>query len=118
MNEIEISEKAVNNFVNDSYNCAEAIMAAVSESKGIGKNTFTSFATGFGGGIGSKGHICGALTGGLMALGWIAKDKGLQKPVIREMSGKLYDGFEAGFGSTLCSVLTSLPAKAQRMITI
>lgn len=101
-----IAQKAVYNFVEDSYNCAEGVVAAFSEAMGINPKTYTSLAMPFGGGIGSLGHMCGAISGGLMMLGILAQQKGLKKPQIRELAQKLYQGFAEEFGTVNCHTLT------------
>ena len=50
------------------YNCAQAVAAAFAEEAGIGTETAYRFGTAFGGGM-RRGSVCGAVTGGLMALG-------------------------------------------------
>jgi C_GCAxxG_C_C family probable redox protein len=63
-------------------------------------------ATGFGGGIGRKGSLCGAFTGSIMAIGM---KLGRTDPKDRETVSKIYEKcqqfwyqFEKEFGSTLC----------------
>lgn len=64
---MEESSKALELF-DSGYNCAEAVLLAVNNDL---KNPgcFPRIATGFGGGIARNGLLCGALTGGIMALG-------------------------------------------------
>jgi len=102
----KVAQKAVYNFVEDSYNCAEGIVAAFSEEMGLAPKTYTALAMPFGGGIGSLGHMCGAISGGLMMLGLKGAQKGLKKPEIRELAQKLYKGFEEKFGTVSCHTLT------------
>ena len=63
-------------------------------------------ATGFGGGIGRKGSLCGAFTGSIMAIGM---KLGRTDPKGKEAVSKVYakcqefwNQFEKEFGSTLC----------------
>jgi len=63
-------------------------------------------ATGFGGGIGRKGSLCGAFTGSIMAIGM---KQGRTDPKDKEAVSKVYakcqefwNQFEKEFGSTLC----------------
>jgi len=53
--------------------CSESVLAAVLEASGVSADGFTPrIATAFGGGVGrSREEMCGALAGGLMALGMI-----------------------------------------------
>jgi C_GCAxxG_C_C family probable redox protein len=54
---------------NSGYNCAQAVLAAFCEPLGLDRVTAYKLASGFGGGLGAKGEICGALSGAIMALG-------------------------------------------------
>jgi C_GCAxxG_C_C family probable redox protein len=68
----KVSENAVRYF-DSGFNCAEAVLRAVTESlDGSGKREWYRLATPFGGGIGgTKEELCGALTGGIMAIGYL-----------------------------------------------
>lgn len=52
----------------ERYNCAQSVLCACC-GKELGEDTALRLAASFGGGIGRTGGICGALSGGLMALG-------------------------------------------------
>jgi len=63
-------------------------------------------ATGFGGGIGRRGSLCGALTGSVMVLGMkfgrtAPEDQG-GKEKVYEMGYRFWDRFEKEFGSCYC----------------
>jgi C_GCAxxG_C_C family probable redox protein len=67
-------------------------------------------ATGFGGGVGGKGSLCGAFTGAVMAIGM---KMGRTDPRDKETVAKVYrkcqqfwDRFEKELGSTNCYNLT------------
>lgn len=89
---------------NHNYNCAETMLNAANEVYGIGLNrTATSVAAGFGGGLG-KERACGALTGGMMALGCLfARDRSHLDPRMTEIRDAYVSAFESHFGSTECS---------------
>lgn len=65
-------------------------------------------ATGFGGGIGRCGSVCGALTGGVMAISVIY---GTNEPLMKkrlkayQTAQKFYEQFEAQNGSVMCREL-------------
>ena len=67
-------------------------------------------ATGFGGGIGRKGSLCGAFTGSVMAIGMkMGRTDPKDKEIIAKVYGKcqeFWDQFEKEFGSNLCYNLT------------
>jgi C_GCAxxG_C_C family probable redox protein len=73
---------------------------------GIKDSILPKLATGFGGGIGRKGSLCGAFTGSIMAIGM---KMGRADPKDKETVAKVYstcqefwNRFEKKFGSPLC----------------
>ena len=54
--------------VTPHYNCAQSVVLPFAEECGIPEETAMRFAAGFGGGM-KRASVCGAVTGGLMALG-------------------------------------------------
>ena len=61
-------EQAVATF-GQGFNCAQAVVSAYAPSLGLDRALALKLAGPFGGGIGRRGDICGAVTGALMALG-------------------------------------------------
>lgn len=51
------------------YNCAQAVLYSLADELGIDRNTALKIACGFGAGIGRSQEVCGAVSGGVMALG-------------------------------------------------
>jgi len=79
---------------------------------GIQDSVIPKLATGFGGGIGRKGSLCGAFTGSIMAIGM---KMGRVDPKDREAMSKVYekcqqlwDQFEKEFGSNICYNIVGL----------
>ncbi len=62
------SEQAISKFMG-GYNCAQSVFYAFCEDLGVDQDTALKVACGFGAGMGRKGEVCGAVTGGIMALG-------------------------------------------------
>lgn len=62
------SENAVNKF-KDGYNCAQSVLFSYSDKLGVTGDLALRAACGFGGGMGRKQEVCGAVTGGILALG-------------------------------------------------
>ena len=54
--------------VTPHVNCAQSVVVPFAEAAGIPEETAMRFADGFGGGM-KRGGVCGAVTGGIMALG-------------------------------------------------
>ena len=52
------------------YNCAQSIVYAFSDTLEIDKNLALKVACGFGAGMGRRQEVCGAVTGGIMVIGF------------------------------------------------
>lgn len=93
----------------DGYNCAESVLKALARSF-ADREVDSAVATGFGAGVGRSGSLCGALLGGVMAIGLRA---GRQRPDDKEtmeqvhaLVGEFQAAFEREFGSRYCKELT------------
>ncbi|MDX9866289.1 MAG: C-GCAxxG-C-C family protein [Kiritimatiellia bacterium] len=51
------------------YNCAQSVLWAFAPRLGLDPDTALKIACGFGAGMGFRQEVCGAVTGGIMALG-------------------------------------------------
>jgi C_GCAxxG_C_C family probable redox protein len=58
------AETAVTVF-SQSYNCSQAVFSAFAAQYGLDKKTALKLASPFGGGMGLRGEICGAVSGAL-----------------------------------------------------
>jgi C_GCAxxG_C_C family probable redox protein len=83
---------------------------------GLEDGDLWQIATGFGAGFGRRGYVCGAITGGILALGLVsARDRastredriGLRDDVYAKV-GELTRRFEEDFGSVQCHDLTGI----------
>jgi C_GCAxxG_C_C family probable redox protein len=61
-------ETAIQKFTS-GYNCAQAVLYSFKDEINIDGNIALKTACGFGAGMGRKGEVCGALTGGIIAIG-------------------------------------------------
>jgi C_GCAxxG_C_C family probable redox protein len=101
---------------NSGFNCAESVLLTLSGRMGR-KNSeswIPRIATGFGGGVGRNGDICGALSGGVMAIGLaLGRDKEEQSrdPCYAAVD-RFYTDFVKEFGSSKCRELTGINLKA------
>jgi C_GCAxxG_C_C family probable redox protein len=104
----QFSEKAANYFRQD-YNCAQSVLLTMQEYYGIRRNRLIPrIATAFGGGIGRRGSLCGALTGAIMAIGLkrgTNKTALIEKEKAYEIALKFYDQFVEECGSPFCREL-------------
>ncbi|MEM3725469.1 MAG: C-GCAxxG-C-C family protein [Candidatus Bathyarchaeia archaeon] len=102
-----LCEKAVKKFL-EGYNCAQSVLSTMSEYWNIKSEFIPKIATPFGGGIGLHGSVCGALTGGVMAIGikyGANEPSSKQRLKAYELAGNVYKEFEKRHGSVLCREL-------------
>ena len=99
-----LCEKAVETF-RQGYNCAQSVLLVIFKHWNGKSKLIPRIATGFGGGIGRCGSVCGALAGGVMAIGVKC---GTDEPSLEkrlkayELSRRLYMEFENKHGSVFC----------------
>jgi C_GCAxxG_C_C family probable redox protein len=102
-----LSEKAVKHFL-DGYNCAQSVLLTMFDHWNRKNTLIPKIATGFGGGIGRCGSVCGALTGGVMAIG---TKYGINEPSAEKrlqcykLSQELFKRFELRHGTVSCKQL-------------
>ena len=91
------------------YNCAQAVLAPFAQERGLEERTAHLLASAFGGGMARTQGTCGAVTGGLMALGL---HRGFSEAVdpegraaILEVGKRLVGDFVARFGTLSCREL-------------
>ena len=99
-------------YFSTDYNCSQSVMKAVLENKGLDFNEIFHLAAGFGGGVGLQGHICGAVSGAVAALGVINgkkfDDVAKHKEATYESSEKFMQLFQDKNGSIICDELTGI----------
>ncbi len=87
------------------YNCAQSVLLTMQDFWGEKKTLEPKIASAFGGGIGRRGSLCGALTGGVIAIG---QRYGSNKPnpegrgKAYSLALKFYDRFQKEQGSVFC----------------
>jgi C_GCAxxG_C_C family probable redox protein len=64
-------ESEARNYFERHFNCAQSVFAPFAVRFGMDQETALKIATPFGGGMGHAGQICGAVSGGLMAIGLV-----------------------------------------------
>ncbi len=62
------TEIAISQFDN-GFNCAQSVLYSFCDDLNIDKDTALKISCGFGGGMGRNGEVCGAVTGGIIAIG-------------------------------------------------
>jgi C_GCAxxG_C_C family probable redox protein len=93
------------------FNCAQAVLTSFANSLDTDKETLFLVSNGFGGGMGKKQEVCGAISGGIMAIG-LKFGRGevdsMDKQETTYMKVRqLIDKFESEFGSVCCRDLLS-----------
>jgi len=108
MNEqIDLGEKASNLFLK-GFNCSQSVLMTMFEHWGGNNELVPKIATAFGGGIGRCGSVCGALTGGVLAIGvrFGTNEPSVEKRLQSyELSRKFYEQFEKRNKGVLCKEL-------------
>jgi C_GCAxxG_C_C family probable redox protein len=101
-------ERAVSLF-SEGFNCAQAVLAAFGPDLGLERELALKLAGAFGGGMARMGEACGAVTGGLMALGLKFGPTRAGDEAAKEwaygLACRFFKEFEAWNGSILCREL-------------
>lgn len=109
-----VGELAENNY-REGFYCCEALMSAIRDSFGLNlSDEVIAMSSGMAVGVGHSGCLCGAVNGGVMALGMLfgrSQKNGPKDPrsqAVMRMSNELHDWFRTNNGkrSTCCRVLT------------
>ncbi len=103
----EKASKLAKGYFKNGYNCAESVILAFCELTGRDSQNLVPVATGFGGGIGRCGCICGALAGAIIALGSVCGRKSSEddKKKPYDLASQLFKQFTKEFGSSCCRVI-------------
>lgn len=92
----------------EGFLCSESVLLAISNWLGVQCKQIPKIATGFGAGIGGQGLVCGAISGGIMALGLKFGRNEVKKQKMKPywFASDLLKRFEKEFGSIMCVELT------------
>ena len=104
----QLEEKAKEMFGPEGLFCAESVLNTVSEEAGIISPLIPRIATGFCGGISRTSGLCGAVAGGIMALGILYGRDNAEQPyyTVYEKVQQFLRAFEVEYKSTNCFELT------------
>lgn len=106
----KIRETAENYYRNGDFFCSEAIVKTIKDEFKLPiSDEIVAAASGFPIGIGGSGCTCGAVSGGVMALGLVfgrqvAKDPKVRKTM--ELTKELHEKFRNNHKSLCCRILT------------
>lgn len=102
------TEIAIEKFLS-GYNCAQSILFAYGPELGLDPEQALKLSTGFGAGMARRGEVCGAVTGGILALGLKygrgARQDRLATEETYRKTTRLMTEFGNRHGSCLCRVL-------------
>ena len=107
--------KNAREYLASEYNCAQSVLKAILEEKGVFFDKAISLSSGFGGGIAGEGRACGAVSGAIMAIGVLnglhSKDVVESKKRSYEISSLLIERFKEKFETTQCYELIGVDMK-------
>ncbi len=88
------------------YNCAETVFRAANDAWGLGlKDPVFKCMGGFGGGMGTR-SVCGAVSGGIAAMGFLyVEETGHKSPLMMAKAKLLTELVQQRLGSEKCSYL-------------
>ncbi len=116
---LEARNKA-GNYYKEGYNCAEAIFLTFREYLAPEMDPeMVKLVSGFGGGLGQAGCICGALSASIVALNMLG-ERTSQAGKRRESyqnSQEFHNRFAEKFGATCCRVLRKHPYESKERLT-
>lgn len=98
-------------FFSSGHNCAQSVFASFVPAYGIEETLALQLSVGLGAGMGRLQKTCGALTGAMLALGLILKNRSatpVPTPVIYLHVQELAKNFAARIGSTECRDILQL----------
>lgn len=93
----------------EGFMCSQAVFSTYCEELGLPRETALKIAETFGGGMGTTGQTCGAVTGALMVIGLkygrVEAGDEAAKEKSRQLARDFMAAFEARHGSTVCREL-------------
>lgn len=106
---IEKAASLAYNYELKYFGCSQTTLAGLIEAFGIGGTDLLRASTCLGAGIARRGHVCGALTGGLIMIGFlIGRDDLEMFPQYQrgmEYGNRLYEKFMKLYGTVSCTEL-------------
>jgi C_GCAxxG_C_C family probable redox protein len=98
------TEKAASYFAK-GYNCAQSVLLTMQEHWRVSAPVEPTIASGFAGGIGRQGSVCGAVIGGVMAIGlkYGTNEASVQKREnVSHQTSEFLNQFKKQCGSVYC----------------
>lgn len=99
---LEEIEKKAYQYAKEYHSCSQCTLLTVQEMFGLPGNDVLKAATGFAGGIGRTGSVCGAVLGGVMALGLLyGRDQETMKHPDANLRAQRRDEIELKLGTLI-----------------
>ena len=99
-------EKVAQSYESNYHGCSRCVLLALQEHLDLGDDLTFQASTPFAGGVAMKGETCGALLGGLLAVGLATASKNIEDESALfgslAASFRFYRRFEKEMGATLC----------------
>jgi len=99
------AQKAVD-LLEEGYSCSQSVFSVFAEEHGLDPVLARKLATGFGGGVGRTGNMCGAVSGAILVLGLTHGMNYLDEPDWRDkcysLDKEFIEKFVSKFGSIQC----------------
>lgn len=113
-----MDNKGVLRFFDDDYNCAESVLLEMKEQLNLKCGDIPKMGTPFGAGIGRTSRICGALAGGIIAVGYVLgrRDNSEDKTEAYQIAAELSDKFEEEFGATSCEEISGIDWSSEESV--
>jgi C_GCAxxG_C_C family probable redox protein len=92
----------------EGFSCSQAVFSAFAPGFSVQDQAALRIASAFGGGVGRRGEVCGAVAGALMALGLgrgHADNAEASKAVTYELVNEFLSRFESAHGALACRTL-------------
>lgn len=110
------TEEEAKEYFTSGFNCAESVLLALSKRLLLGDGAgalIPMMATGFGGGMALNGDTCGALSGGIIAMGLVLgrNQPHQSRDLCYSAVDRLYQDFKKEFGTCKCCELTGVDLK-------
>lgn len=104
------AETALSKFTGEKWHCAESVLYGLLTGAGFSEpEKYVTCMSGFNGGVGGTRNMCGALSGGVAAAGYMLGRQGYaarDMKICAEACNRFYKSFETEFGSVSCGVIT------------
>ena len=114
-----VLEKDARAYFEKSFNCAQSVLGPFAERLGVDIDLALKMATPFGGGMGHNSQVCGAVSGGLMAIGLV---KGISSPdrekkyACYALAAEFQSRFRALHGTLTCPELLGYDIREPEML--